>query len=211
MWADTVLIVSADNGGIEPGGFNYPLRGEKATLWDGGMRAVGFIASPRLLRGGFEYRGLVHVSDWYPTLMALGGGDPSTRDYLDGHNLWAAVTGNTTSPTTELLHNIDVFGGLGEHGVGNAAIRMGSLKLIVGTPGAGIYHVRRYLTSLHTLLSAWPQQRNNNNTNNTTNNNNNNNTNNIDASICVLVSMCITSAASSGLSQQFSTSTIPTT
>lgn len=64
MWLNTVLIVSADNGGIEPGGFNYPLRGEKATLWEGGMRANGFVASP-LLHGGFNYRGLVHVSDWY--------------------------------------------------------------------------------------------------------------------------------------------------
>jgi arylsulfatase A-like enzyme len=64
MWDNTVLIVSADNGGITPGGFNYPLRGQKATLWDGGMRGVGFIASPLLARVGYSYHGLMHVSDW---------------------------------------------------------------------------------------------------------------------------------------------------
>ena len=52
MWDNTLLILSADNGGIEPGGFNYPLRGQKATLWDGGMRANGFITSPLLKKTG---------------------------------------------------------------------------------------------------------------------------------------------------------------
>lgn len=147
MYNDTVFILSADNGGIQGtggAGYNYPLRGQKATYWDGGMRAVGFISSPLLPKTGYSYHGLMHVTDWMPTIVGLGGGNVQglKRDLdLDGFDMWAPITTNATSPRTELLHNIDVFGGLGKHGVGNAAIRMGELKLIVGNPGTGEWFI----------------------------------------------------------------------
>ena len=130
------LIVS--NGGIAPGGFNWPLRGQKHTYWEGGSRAVGFVhagAGTGLLpRTGYEYRGLMHVSDWLPTLLNLAGGDAGAVDGLDGHDVWPALAANGSSPRTELLHNIDTFG---RSDFGNAALRVGSLKLIVGSPGVG--------------------------------------------------------------------------
>ena len=163
LYNDTLIVLSADNGGIKPGGYNWPLRGQKATLWEGGMRATGFVHSPRLPHvlaqtrkeeggttsggggdegggggGGYEYSGLVHVSDWLPTFLKLAGGDPaSVRPAgLDGYDVFAAITagdGNNSSnsPRTELLHNIDIYGGLGVHGFGDAALRLGDLKLIV--------------------------------------------------------------------------------
>eukprot|EP00041_Stephanoeca_diplocostata_P016588 m.327599 g.327599 ORF g.327599 m.327599 type:complete len:546 (-) comp20416_c0_seq2:286-1923(-) len=150
MWNNTIVILSADNGGISPGGFNYPLRGQKATLWEGGVRVNGFIHSPLLTTTGFTYNGLVHISDWYPTLMALGGGSPETLRYLDGFNVWHAVTTNSSSPRSELLHNIDIFNGLGPHGVGNAAIRVGTLKLLVGAPGTGSWYIPPGCTTCRT-------------------------------------------------------------
>ena len=141
LLANGVLFLSADNGGITGGagiggGFNYPFRGQKATLWEGGCRANGFVHSPLLKTTGYEYRGLVHVSDWFPTLLTLAGGDLADHPGLDGHAVWEAITTNGPSPRTELLHNIDVFGGLGRTGFGNANIRVGDLKLIVGSPGS---------------------------------------------------------------------------
>ena len=57
-----MFILSADNGGISSNwGYNYPLRGQKATLWEGGMRAVGFVHSALLGKVAGVYRGLIHV------------------------------------------------------------------------------------------------------------------------------------------------------
>ena len=50
MWENTLMVMSADNGGPIYGGGaanNYPLRGGKMSNWEGGVRTVA------LLSGGF--------------------------------------------------------------------------------------------------------------------------------------------------------------
>ena len=74
LWNDTVVIFSSDNGG-DPffRGFNYPLRGYKKTLWEGGVRASAFVHGQMLKRRGVISHDLIHATDWYPTLINLAG------------------------------------------------------------------------------------------------------------------------------------------
>ncbi|KAF6027033.1 hypothetical protein EB796_014664 [Bugula neritina] len=147
MWENTILIFSTDNGGeTNAGGNNWPLRGKKWTLWEGGVRGVSFIHSPLFnsTTVGTTHRSLMHISDWYPTILEgiLSHTLPSNLS-LDGVNMWSSLLAGSEGPRTELLHTIDP---LASHpGVAlyndtfptntTAAIRVGDWKLLTGYPG----------------------------------------------------------------------------
>uniref|UniRef100_A0A4W5KR58 Arylsulfatase family member I n=1 Tax=Hucho hucho TaxID=62062 RepID=A0A4W5KR58_9TELE len=148
-YQNSVIIFSTDNGG-QPlsGGSNWPLRGRKGTYWEGGVRGLGFVHSPLLRRKRRVSKALVHITDWYPTLVGLAGGNASQTEGLDGYDMWGAISEEKESPRLEILHNIDPLynparsGSLQSgYGIWNtaiqASIRTGDWKLLTGDPGYG--------------------------------------------------------------------------
>ena len=57
-------------------------RGAKATYWQGGVRGDSFIWSPLLKKRGRIFDGLVHVTDWLPTILHAATGSPPKVWYL---------------------------------------------------------------------------------------------------------------------------------
>ncbi|KAK7491343.1 hypothetical protein BaRGS_00017444 [Batillaria attramentaria] len=146
LWDNTVFVFSTDNGGpVRNAANNWPLRGAKDTLWEGGVHGVGFVHSNFIKQKGVINRGLIHVSDWFPTLLGLAGASLSGAKPLDGFDQWATISEGKASPRTELLHNIDIlFPPAGDtlypeafDTSVRAAIRSGDMKLITGDPGEG--------------------------------------------------------------------------
>eukprot|EP00035_Acanthoeca_spectabilis_P030436 m.9413 g.9413 ORF g.9413 m.9413 type:complete len:541 (-) comp4173_c0_seq2:103-1725(-) len=151
MWDNTVLVVSSDNGGPSLTDLdtsnNFPLRGGKYSLFDGGMRINFFVGGgyiPEAQRGR-TVDGLAHVTDLYATFCALAGVSPEDSNRgvpnVDSVDIWPLVTGaNTTSPRMELPLSI---GPPGDDGCSDAtgpssagrsgALIVGRYKLIVGT------------------------------------------------------------------------------
>ncbi|KAG7461951.1 hypothetical protein MATL_G00196630 [Megalops atlanticus] len=167
---NSILVYSTDNGG-QPmaGGSNWPLRGSKGTYWEGGIRAVGFVHSPLLLKKGTRCQGLVHITDWYPTLVTLAEGTLEEDLDLDGYDVWEAISEGLPSPRQDILHNIDPIytkaknGSLkAGHGVWNtavqAAIRVGDWKLLTGIPGYSDWVPPQTFSTL-LLANRWHNER----------------------------------------------------
>lgn len=80
MLENTIIVFTTDNGGPAAGfnlnaASNYPLRGVKNTLWEGGVRGAGLIWSCLLTKQYRVAEQMIHISDWLPTLIEAAGGD----------------------------------------------------------------------------------------------------------------------------------------
>ncbi|XP_074641245.1 arylsulfatase J-like [Tubulanus polymorphus] len=128
MYENTIVIFTTDNGGQPASaGNNWPLRGAKATLWEGGTRGAAFIHSPLLKKSGYVYDGMIHAVDWFPSILSMAS--VQTDDDIDGVDVWSNVINNMDSPRNTFVYNIDEISKKG-------AIRDGNFKLIVGNPGS---------------------------------------------------------------------------
>ncbi|GAU91883.1 hypothetical protein RvY_04058 [Ramazzottius varieornatus] len=127
---NTMIIFTTDNGGPAAGfddnyANNYPLRGVKDTLWEGGVRGTAFIWSKLLAKPRRQSTQLMHISDWVPTLLSAAGQKLNDKK-LDGIDMWSSLSNGGPSPRKEVLLNID-------HERGIYALRRGQYKLILGT------------------------------------------------------------------------------
>jgi arylsulfatase A-like enzyme len=109
--ADTLIIFTSDNGGIESvknpyvsdvppsplNSENDPLRGAKASLWEGGIRVCGFMNWPGRLAPA-KSTAVVHAADWFPTLAGLVGWAPAADLRWDGEDRWAAIIDKAAEP-----------------------------------------------------------------------------------------------------------------
>ena len=105
---NTAIVFMSDNGGAERGS-NWPLRGGKNSVWEGGTRSVSFIHYPRIKR---KYRrrvsqDLVHAVDWVPTILSMSGHPDHHHGQGEGVSQWLALSGNLPGPRTELVYNIN--------------------------------------------------------------------------------------------------------
>jgi arylsulfatase A-like enzyme len=126
---NTLIFFLSDNGGptAQTTSQNGPLRGFKATTWEGGVR-VPFCAQWKgTLPAGKVYEHPIIQLDILPTAIAAAGGTVDSAWKLDGVNLLPYLTGKNTARPHETLY----------WRFGNQwAIRHGDYKLVVGNePG----------------------------------------------------------------------------
>jgi arylsulfatase A-like enzyme len=107
---NTLVIFTSDNGALPDaknddkqypddhytpgpaGGSNFPLRGVKGQVYEGGIRVPTLAYWPGRLKPGV-FNSPAHISDWMPTFCALAGYQPEKDLHWDGQNLWPALSG----------------------------------------------------------------------------------------------------------------------
>ena len=102
-WRDNTLVVFHSDNGADPkhGGSNQPLRGNKFTMWEGGVRVVAMVRWPDQLPAGQRFLGVTSYIDWLPTQLAASG-YPVPPD-VDGINLLPQLTGRQPVEDRTLL------------------------------------------------------------------------------------------------------------
>lgn len=97
---NTIIIFLSDNGGnmydrvkgVSPTS-NAPLRGGKATIFEGGIRVPMIVAWPGKIAPKTRSQALVQSTDFYPTLLELHGWQKKPNQIFDGVSFAPALKG----------------------------------------------------------------------------------------------------------------------
>ncbi|XP_002024099.2 arylsulfatase B [Drosophila persimilis] len=139
MLQDSIVLFLSDNGGPTVGehsstASNYPLRGQKNSPWEGGLRSSAAIWSTEFERLGTVWKQQTYIGDLLPTLAAAAGIAPDPDLKLDGMNLWSALKYGYESLEREIVHNIDM-----DPSAPYLAYTRGKWKVVNGTTNAALF------------------------------------------------------------------------
>ena len=118
----------------------------KRTLWEGGVRANGFVAGAGLRKTGYVSDALLHAVDLPVSLLSLATNglevDPAdierwvspaltpALELGDGLDAWSCIATGAASPRTEVIHEAHPTGVRDADDGNGQAIRVGDYKLI---------------------------------------------------------------------------------
>ncbi|MGF1581252.1 MAG: sulfatase-like hydrolase/transferase [Gemmataceae bacterium] len=85
---NTIVLITSDNGASNRfGGRNFPLRGFKASTWEGGMRVPMVVRWPNHIPAGQSTDAVTTTMDVLPTFVRIAGGAPPKDRVIDGHDI----------------------------------------------------------------------------------------------------------------------------
>lgn len=120
----TLIFFYSDNGGRKEHAVNYPFRGHKGMLFEGGIRVPFCVSYPARIRGGRKFDHPIIALDIFPTALAAAGIPPPKTP--DGLNLLPYLSGNKIAFPARALY----WRYAGGDGVFGHAVRDGAYKLV---------------------------------------------------------------------------------
>ena len=130
----TLVVFTSDHGATFEAGnkgasafhdSNFPFRGQKRTLWEGGMRVPAVVRWPGQVPGGKVSGEVVHMTDVFPTFLAAAGAglDPAWK--VTGQDMLDVWKGKAKAPARTLFWEWRV------EGYYQLAAMRGNLKLVI--------------------------------------------------------------------------------
>ncbi len=168
---NTIIIFASDNGGnmynLVDGGTatsNAPLRGGKATMYEGGIRGPAIVVEPGVIQPNSRSDEVIQSSDFYPTLLDMLSIDAQPNQQFDGISIVPAFQGKS-------LHREAIFTYF-PHGPGvpdwlppSVCVHSGDWKLIrifyggkEGRHRYKLFNLKQDVGEQHNLASQFPQR-----------------------------------------------------
>ncbi|HKP47604.1 MAG TPA: sulfatase-like hydrolase/transferase [Pyrinomonadaceae bacterium] len=93
---NTLVVFTSDNGG-ERFSYNWPFRGLKFSLFEGGIRVPAIARWPGVIPHGVVTEQAAITMDWTATMLAVGNAPFDQRYPLDGDDLFRVLSGSRQS------------------------------------------------------------------------------------------------------------------
>ncbi len=122
----TFVLFTSDNGGTTRSD-NTPLRGNKGSTWEGGMRVPTIAWFPGKIPSGTGTDEVTSMMDLLPTVAAMTDAKLPEKK-IDGGNLWPILSGK---PGSKSPHEVFYF----FKGLKLEAVRRGNMKLHLSVGG----------------------------------------------------------------------------
>eukprot|EP00903_Cladosiphon_okamuranus_P003635 g3633.t1 len=105
---NTYVIFTSDNGGASHfknhGGSNLPLRGGKASTFEGGQRVPCIMWAPGHIPAGSVSDEFFSSMDLLPSIISLTGGELPEGTIIDGMDLSSTITGEPAAKREEMIY-----------------------------------------------------------------------------------------------------------
>jgi arylsulfatase A len=159
----TLIAFLSDNGGLhrEQGGTvttsNAPLRSEKGTLYEGGIRVPCIVRYPGTAAAGKESAAVGSSTDLYPTFLAVANVAPAKTQVLDGTSLLPVLRKpDATLERDALYWHLPHY----HHSTPASAIRQGDWKLLEFFEDGALelYNLRDDLGETNNLAAKFPDR-----------------------------------------------------
>ncbi|MGF1758203.1 sulfatase-like hydrolase/transferase [Photobacterium sagamiensis] len=155
LMEDTIIIFLSDNGGKPKGNasYNKPLRGQKNTLWDGGIRIPFTVTWKGKIPAGQHIDDPVISLDILPTVLKAAGADIKDWD-MNGVDIMPRLTGKV-----DQLDNRFMYWDVST----KAAIRDNDWKLVMPNitakkPQVQLFKISEDISESNDLVKKHPEQ-----------------------------------------------------
>jgi len=163
----TIVIFFSDNGGLHEayGGYtgkrqivstNAPLRDEKGTLYEGGVREPLIVRWPGVVKAGTTCSVPVTSVDFYPTFLEISGAGGDSNQVLDGENILPLLRQNGSLERDAIYWHYPHY----HHSRPAGAIREGYYKLIEFFEDGQLelYNLKRDIGEKNNLAETMPKK-----------------------------------------------------
>jgi len=144
---DTLLYIATSN---------YPLRGEKGTLYEGGIREPMIVRWPGKIKPGNVSDAIITGVDFFPTFAELAGINLPDHQKIDGKSFVNVLNGQQNDKNRAIFWHYPVY----HHSVPASAVRKGDWKLIhfLNDDHKELYNLKEDIGEMNDLSEEYPDK-----------------------------------------------------